>query len=171
MLSNCSQLFSQPISKAALVMAPTQTPIQNDAKPDLGPPLSAFAIVLLLQFIAYFWISSVQDQKILLLVTCLTMIILYSHIVYNVNFTDGQPKKHYLPIRRKFIIGAISYPMIYVFLLFLHFYTPLMGFDVSKPASMLLMFMVFHRMGTASERRKYKLGTKTDIGTSTSEMK
>ncbi len=153
------------------MMVPTQTPIQNDAKPDLGPPLSAFAVVLLLHFIAYFWISNVQDQKILLLVTCLTMIFLYSHIVYNVNFADGQPKKHCLPIRRKFIIDAISYPIIYVFLLFLHFYTPLMGFDISKPASMLLMFMVFHRMGTASERRKRKVGAKTDIGTSNSETK
>jgi hypothetical protein len=56
-------------------------------------------------------------------------------------------------------------------MLFMKYYTPLMSSDRLEPLTPLLMFMVFHRMGTASERRKRKVGAKTDIGTSSSETK
>jgi hypothetical protein len=84
-------------------MVPTQTPIQNDAKPDLGPPLSAFAVVLLLQFIAYFWITNAQDQKILLLATCFTVIVVYSRIIYSVNWSGFEREKPETSKKRKLI--------------------------------------------------------------------
>ena len=153
------------------MMAPTQTPIQNDAKPDLGPPLSAFAVVLLLNFRAYFCISNVQDQKILLLIACFTVIVVYSRIIYSVNWSGLEREKPEISKKRKLINYANGYPLLYVSMLFMKYYTPLMSSDRLKPLTPLLMFMVFHRMGTASERRKRRDGAKTDIGTSNSETK
>lgn len=83
-------------------------------------------------------------------------------IVYSLLINSNYNIKYEMSI--KIINDSNIYPIIYLILLLLHLYTPLVGLNVFQPAFILIMTMIFISLGKAAEQRKKRvLDTQTTV--------